>query len=65
LAITQIEAQELLLDIRVSQYPWLKKDGQRSTHRQFHKLAYPTTHDASAPVTTEELAERLRAAING
>jgi hypothetical protein len=43
----------------------LKKDGQRSTHRQFHKLAYPTTHDASAPVTTEELAERLRAAING
>ena len=62
LAITQIEAQELLIQLRVVQYPWMSKEGRRQTHRQFHKLAYPKTYsqDRSQTLTTKQLAERLR-----
>lgn len=64
MAITQIEAQEILIQLRVAQYPWLTNEGRRTTHRQFHKMAYPATHSVGK-LTTEEAAERLRTVING
>lgn len=65
LAITELEAQDLLLQLRVSQYPWLKKEDQVKTHRQFYKLAYPRTLDGTEEVlTTEQLAEKVRVALN-
>ena len=63
-AITVLEAQEALIQLRVSDYPGMKKDNRMATHKQFHKLAYPKTHDAET-VTTEQLAERIKAAIRG
>lgn len=63
-SITQIEAQGLLLQARVAQFPWLKANGQRRTHREWYRLAYPKSQNTES-LTTEELAERLRAVMNG
>ena len=65
LAITQIEAQQLLLQLSVSQYPWMKKESQKRLHRQWHRLAYPETHDETKALTTAELAERIKAGMRG
>jgi hypothetical protein len=65
LAITQIEAQDLLLQSKVADYPWMKKDARASLHREWHKLAYPKTHQDVKELTTKQFAERLKAALNG
>ncbi len=63
--ITEIEAQKCLIDLRIADYPWMKGDDKEATHRQFHRQAYPRTHDAGEVLTTAQIAERLSAAING
>ena len=63
LAITQLEARELLVALTVSDYPWMKKEDKRKLHRAWHKMAYPKTY--SPEVTTGELADKLKAALNG
>jgi predicted RNA-binding protein len=65
LAITQIEAQDYLVQLRVAAYPTLDKSAQRRTHREFHRLAYPRTHDSTEVLTTTELAKRLGKILNG
>lgn len=65
LAITQIEAQALLLSLRVADYPTMKNEARNKTHQLFHKLAYPRTQENMDVLTTEQLSERLKAAING
>jgi hypothetical protein len=64
-AITQIQAREVLVGMQVADFPWKSKDDRKRLHKHFHKLAYPKIHDSSEVVTTEELAKRLGAAING
>lgn len=64
-AITQIEAQGLLLELTVEDYPWMKKDARRKLHREWHRKAYPRTHENTERLTTTQLAERLKAALNG
>ncbi len=63
-AITEIEAQAALVQLRIADYPWMKTDDKESTHRHFHRLAYPKSHDGEV-IQTADLAERLHAAING
>ena len=58
-----IEAQEILIELRVADYPTMKRDNRVTTHKQFHKMAYPKTHDPGAVLTTEQLAARLKGAI--
>lgn len=41
-AITVLEAQETLLQFRISIYPKLKAKAQKEEHRRVHKEAYPT-----------------------
>ncbi len=65
LAITQIEAQDVLINLTIAQYPWLKKEQQKKIHREMHRKAYPKTHERVENLTTRQLAERLKQALNG
>lgn len=65
LAITQIEAQKLLLDLRVADYPYMKERGRGRTHSQFHKLAYPRVKENNDALSMAEFADKLRTVING
>lgn len=64
LAITQIEAQEILIKMRLADYPQIKQTGRTSWHREMHRLAYPKTHSGQAK-TIEDIAKYLGAALNG
>ena len=64
-AITIIEAQEILIQLRIADYPDMKPESRKKTHREFHRMAYPRTHDSSEVMTTEQLARKISAAING
>jgi hypothetical protein len=60
MAITVLEAQEMLLQMQVSDYPHLKKEPRQRLHRQLHRQAYPGIHDPNAkPVTTAELNQKI------
>ncbi len=63
--ITEIEAQQCLIDLRVADYPWMKSEDKESTHEHFSRQAYPGTYEAGETLTTAQVAERLRAALNG
>jgi ribulose-5-phosphate 4-epimerase/fuculose-1-phosphate aldolase len=65
MAVTVIEAQEVLIKLRIADYPNMKKDDRSKTHRHFHKMAYPRTHENPKKLTTKELGERLKVALNG
>jgi hypothetical protein len=45
LAITQIEAQEMLIAMKVSDFPHLKKQSRESLGREIHKQAYPASFE--------------------
>jgi len=64
-AITIIEAQNVLVQFQIADYPHQKKDVRSKLHREFHKMAYPKTHEATETLTVEQLGQRLRTAING
>jgi len=65
LAITQIEAQELLLALRVAGHPHTKKEVQRRLHREWYRLAYPVTEETTEVLSTKAFAEKLKAALHG
>lgn len=56
-AITVLEAQEMLMGVKVSSYPYLKEADQDKVHRSLHKLAYPDVEKRS--ITAEEMARLL------
>ena len=65
-AITVIEAQDTMIQMRIADYPMMKTHQRRDFHRSMVKKAYPKTFDPDRkPLTTEQLAERLGAMING
>lgn len=41
MAITAIEAQRVLVDMKVADYPRMTKDGRSQLHKDIHKQAYP------------------------
>jgi len=65
-AITAIESQELLLQLRVADWPSMKKKDRASFHRRMHRMAYPKTDsDRTKPISTKELHEKLRMITGG
>lgn len=64
-AITMIEAQEALIQMRIADYPHLKKRDREKMHRSMHDVAYPRNRDSVKRITTDELAKRVRMALNG
>lgn len=61
LAITPIEAQNMLMQMRVADYPHLTKNDRTKSHKELWKLAYPKFSDADSDksVSTRELAKIL------
>jgi hypothetical protein len=42
-AITQLEAQENLMQMTIMDYPKMRKDDRKKLHRKFRRMAYPST----------------------
>jgi len=57
LAITAIEAQEILINMRLADWPNMKGPARQKWHRDVHRMAYPSSH--SKAITPEELAKRI------
>lgn len=60
-AITQIEAQQTLLLLKIQDWPDMKKESRSTWHKELHRMAYPATHKEL--VSTEELARRIQSII--
>lgn len=56
LAITQIEAQDILIKLRISDWPNMKSSERRKWHRELYKMAYPATMNEKAELKTADLA---------
>jgi hypothetical protein len=66
LAITQIEAQQTLLEMRLMDHPNSKQSARESWHREMHRLAYPKSWSVSKDsANTEDVAKQLRTMLNG
>lgn len=57
-AITTIEAQEILIKMRLADWPNMKPTARERWHREVHRMAYPRSHSNKA-ITPEELAKRI------
>lgn len=63
-AMDAIEAEEMLRQIRVAQFPYLQKSDQQKLHRELHRKAYPAIHEpVQNAMTTRQLGERLKAIL--
>lgn len=60
-AITVIEAQEMLIGIKVADFPHYKKPQREKLSRELHKQAYPREYENRKSITAKELG----ALING
>jgi len=54
-AITVIEAQEMLLQMQISDYPNMKSDGRRTFHKKIFNLAYPKNKETKI-ISAEDMA---------
>ena len=62
-AITMIEAQAMLTDLTIQDYPHLKKHKRNQIHRKLSSLAYP--EKKRELMTTKEIADYLNRELNG
>jgi hypothetical protein len=60
-AITVLEAQEILLQMRIQDHPHQDESARRSFHRDVWRKAYPNQET----VSSEKAADILRTVFNG
>lgn len=67
LAITALEARDMLQQMKVSAYPHTKKEDQTNLHKSLISQAYPRHLENKDEVflTPKELAKQLGKALNG
>lgn len=58
-AITILEARESLVDMTISDHPYLSKDKRSKLHRDMHKQAFPVVHDPNKDYSTYDFAKFL------
>lgn len=59
-AITQIEAQEALLQMSIADFPHLsKKEERKKRHKAMHKIAFPDNHGKKSPLSLDNFAGYL------
>ena len=63
-AITPIEAQDMLTQFTILDWPNMKKEARQSLHRKIHKQAFPKTHDPKQD-TTKDIFDKLMMVANG
>lgn len=59
LAITQIEAQNLLSELMVADWPNMKKEARKKRHKELAKAAWPDGMKAKNYVSIEDLQRAL------
>ena len=64
-AITVLEAQDMLINLQVQSYAWMKKPNQDKLHKETYKKAYPTHLREDKILSSEEVARLLGKMING
>ncbi len=55
-AITVIESQEVLLGMKIADFPHLTKSARTTSHKDFFKQAFPRTFRETRTVTWGEVA---------
>ena len=66
LAISQIEAQEILVNLGIVTYPHMRKEDREEYHRKHYKIAYPDNFEKNNPsVTLAQLAKAMNNLGNG
>lgn len=58
-AVTVLEARQYLLQIDVSSFPHMTKDGQEKIHRNLHTMAYPERYETPRSMTESEVQRML------
>lgn len=59
LSITTIEAQDLLLRLKVADWAHMKKSDRASLHKEWHKKAYPRDWEQKKQVSWSDLDKLL------
>ena len=62
-AITYIEGQNMLLDMQVADYPYLKRDDRKKLHSRLTKKSFPQNEETKKFVSTEEAFKFLNTGI--
>lgn len=62
-AITVIEAQEILTQLRIADWPNMKKSERTTFHRKLISKAYPGQVSGSVARSTEDIAKILGARL--
>lgn len=65
LAITQIEAQDLLVKLRVADFPHMKTGDRKKLHKQMLSLAYAKEERATATTMEDFVKQLSRMTANG
>lgn len=58
-AVTIVEAQETLVNMKVSSFPHMKKEDIDKTHRSIHRLAFPAIYEKPVEITPEHFARMI------
>lgn len=63
--ITTIEAQNMLMQMQVSDYPNLKKQDRQRLYKQVRKQAYPQGDVGAKILTSEQVHNVLKGMMSG
>lgn len=58
MAITPLEAQEMLMLLKVADFPTMKKEARSTLHKEMFKLAFP--HRKRKGITLDDIERVLR-----
>lgn len=58
--IEPIRAREVLIDMKVADFPKQSKENRAKIHKHFYKVAHPKEFKTDKPVTTKDLVKRMR-----
>jgi len=58
-AITQIEAEQVLIQLQVESWPHMKQSSRDKWHRQLSKQAYPSQFDKTKGLDLSVLASKM------
>jgi hypothetical protein len=59
-SMKRIEAHEVLLQMKVGDYPNMKQDARGRLHRKMYMTAYPANGETNKPLTTEQVFGLLK-----
>jgi hypothetical protein len=64
-SITQIEAQQVLIQLQIESWPHMKQQARDKWHRKLNQQAYPSQWDQSKGLDLSSLAAKMGLAKEG